>query len=48
MIVIADDRMNLVALDVRGSHTGTSRVPKQADVETVPLRVSTGHEGLRL
>ena len=48
VIVTADGRGNPVALDVRGSHAGPSRVSEQADVEAAPIRVSTGCEGGRL
>jgi hypothetical protein len=48
VIVTADGRVNLVALDVRGSRAGSSRVSEQAYVESAPIRVSTGCEGGRL
>jgi hypothetical protein len=48
LIVTADGRVNLVALDVRGSHAGPSRVPGQAHVKRAPICDSTGREGGRL
>jgi hypothetical protein len=48
VMVTADGRVNLVALDVRGSHAGPSCVPEQAYVEAAPINVSTGREGERL
>jgi hypothetical protein len=48
MIVTADCRVTLVALDARGSHAGPSRVSGQTYVEAASIRVSTGREGRRL
>jgi hypothetical protein len=47
MIVTADGRVNLVALDARRSHAGPSRASGQAYVEAAPVRLSTGREGRR-
>jgi len=48
VIVTADGRVSLVALDVRGSHAGPSRVSEQVCCEAAPIHVSTGYEGRRL
>ena len=48
LIVIVDGRVSPVALDVRGSHAGPSRVPEQASVEAAPIRASAGREARRL
>lgn len=48
VIVTADGRVKLVALDVRGSHAGPSRVSEQVYCEAAPIHVSTGREGGRL